>query len=331
MTLGPIRFEYWLIKLDEVLLRAAATENPALFLYQNNARTYLFMLEGLSKLYAGMHNPKRFSKMQEIFKELEDMLGAVDYYDNFAKDFLADPEMPVTIRIYTEGKREENIAETNALLQKRKWIRAKDSRTKKIRKELKGADWVEPSDEIALIRNFYEAAVSVINDFYAGTGGAFTDVESQVHALRRKLRWLSIYPAALLGAVQLADDSIPDDAVTKYLTPEIVNSPFNKMPDRGNNTDILLLKRNYFLALSWMISALGKLKDSGLRVIIIAEAVKATQFMNDDIALARAFQLNKTDKTGLSQIMTEAGKISALYFAEKNLEKMLDTTANAEA
>lgn len=327
MTFGPGRFEYWLIKLDEVLIQAAATENPALFLYHNNARTYLFMLEGLSKLYTGLHNRKRFPEIQDVFKTLEDILGAVDYYDAFAKDFTADPEMPVTVRMFAEEKREEKIAEANALLQKKKWLRPKDPRTKKIRKELKKIDWLEPANEIALIRKFYEVSVSVINKFYAETGSAFTDVESQVHSLRRKLRWLSIYPAALQGAVQLTDSKSNDEAVTKYLTPEIVNSPFNKLPDPGKNKDILFLEKNYFLALSWTISALGKLKDSGLRVLVTAEAIKATQFVSEEIALQRAYQLNKLDEKGLREIMDEAGKISVAFFAERNLEKMLDTTA----
>ena len=61
MILGPQRFEYFLMKLEELLAQAAATKNPALFLYQNDARTKLFMLEGLSKLYAGMHNKKKFT------------------------------------------------------------------------------------------------------------------------------------------------------------------------------------------------------------------------------------------------------------------------------
>lgn len=322
MTFGPGRFEYWLIKLDEVLIQAAATENPALFIYKNNARTYLFMLEGLSKLYAGLHNRKRFQEIQDLFKTLEDALGAVDYYDNFAKEFTADPEIPATVTMYTEEKTKEKIAEVNALLQKKKWLRIKDSRTKKIRKELKGADWLEPADEIELIRNFYEVSVSAINDFYAETGAAFTDVESQIHGLRRKLRWLSIYPAALQGAVQLTDSKPNDEAVTKYLTPEIVNSPFNKLPDPGKNKDILFLEKNYFLALSWIISALGKLKDSGLKVLATAEAIKATQFVSEDVALERAYQLNKQNEKGLSVIMDEAYKISSAFFAEKNLEKM---------
>ena len=113
MLQGPGRFEYYLIQLEDLLSKAAVTENPALFLFQNDARTKLFMLEGLSKLYTGLHDKKRFLYAMEYFKTLEDMIGAVDYYDAFAKDFLEDCIMPSTIRLFVESKREEKLKAIN--------------------------------------------------------------------------------------------------------------------------------------------------------------------------------------------------------------------------
>ena len=131
MIQGPGRFEYYLIQLEELLVKASATQNPALFLYKNDARTKLFMLEGLSKLYAGLHNKKKFLYAMEYFKDLEDMFGAVDYYDGFAKDFLEDPIMPSTIRLFVEARREQNLKEINEVLIKKKWTSADLYRTKK--------------------------------------------------------------------------------------------------------------------------------------------------------------------------------------------------------
>jgi hypothetical protein len=325
MTKGLGRFEFYLIQLDDLLLKASRTDNPALFLYQNDGRTKVFMLEGLAKLYAGMHNEKKFLKLKERFKQIEDSLGAVDYYDNFAKDFLADAEMPSTIRIFLEETRDKKLAELNVSLLKRKWINHDPLRTKKIRSKLKSMDWVNTEKEIGLIKKFYVKSIEGINKFYEETGSAFSNLEEQVHELRRRLRWLSIYPQALQGAIQLKDSQIKDEAVEKYLIPEIVNSPFNKMPEQGNNSATLLLEKNYFLALSNMISALGKLKDKGLRVMVTAEAVKATQFVSEDIAMQRAFELNKMNNEGLKQIMGKAHELCDLYFSEKNLDKLVTT------
>ena len=323
MLQGPGRFEYYLIQLEELLSKAAITENPALFLYQNDARTKLFMLEGLSKLYAGLHDKKRFLYAMEYFKTLEDMIGAVDYYDAFAKDFLEDPIMPSTIRLFVESKREEKLKAINEILIKKKWISADLYRTKKIRKRIKKADWKTPEKEVELIKEFYFKAIEKINEFYKETGEQFTDIELQVHDLRRKLRWLSIYPQALRGCVQSVDNGIETPELAKYLTPEIINSPFNIMPQPGNNRFFLQLEKNSLFALSFVISALGKIKDQGLRTVAIAEAVKHTQFVTDEIAMERAIELNAVNTDGLNSSLKKANEICDPFFAENNLGKLI--------
>ena len=323
MLQGPGRFEYYLIQLEELLLKAAVTENPALFLYQNDARTKLFMLEGLSKLYAGLHDKKRFLYAMEYFKTLEDMLGAVDYYDAFAKDFLEDPVMPSTIRLFVESKREEKLKAINEILIRKKWISADLYRTKKIRKRIKKADWKIPQKEVELIKEFYFKEIEKINEFYKETGEQFTDIELQVHDLRRKIRWLSIYPRALRGCIQFIDNETETPEIAKYLIPEIINSPFNIMPQAGNNQFFVLLEKNYFLSLSFVISALGKIKDRGLRVVAIAEAVKNTQFVNDKIAMERAIELNAVNTDGFYDSLKKANEICDPFFAENNLGKLI--------
>ncbi len=322
MTQGPGRFEYFLLQLEGLLQQASKTDNAALFLFENDARTKLFMLEGLSKLYSGLHNKKIFKYANDHFKLLEDALGAADYYDGYAKDFLADNEMPVTIRLFIEERKAEKLSELNAILLKKKWVGHEPSRTKKIRKKLLKADWKEPEEEMKLIKKYYLGAIKEINNFYKNTGTQFTDIEAQVHELRRKLRWLSIYPQALQGLLQLTDSGLKDDAVEKYLTPAIVNSPFNVMPAIANNKVALTLEKNYFLALSFVISALGKIKDKGLRVVATAEAVRHTQFVNDEVALQRAVTLNHAEKDGMAHILKEAKEICGPFFIEDNLGKL---------
>ena len=66
MKIGIERFEFYLVKLEELLKQAIREKNPGLWLYINDTRTTIFMLEGLAKLYAGLHNKKRFIKIKEI-------------------------------------------------------------------------------------------------------------------------------------------------------------------------------------------------------------------------------------------------------------------------
>ena len=323
MTQGPGRFEYYLIQVDELLKKASKQENPAEYLFKNDARTKFFMLEGLAKLYAGLHNKKIFTYVKDYFKALEDMLGAVDYFDAFAKSFLADAEIPGTLRMYMEEKRDEEYKKINIYLLKKKWINNDLARTKKIRRKLKKADWQSPEKELALITSYYKKEIEEINNFYKQTGNGFTVLEEQVHEIRRQLRWLSIYPQALRGAIQLTETDVDDAALKKYLTNDIVNSPFNKMPAAANNKMVLLFEKNYFLALSFVISALGKIKDSGLQIIATADAVEHTQFVSKEIAMDRSCNYNHAINDNLSSLLQKANELCAPFFAEDNLEKLV--------
>ncbi|MBS1742914.1 MAG: hypothetical protein JST81_07720 [Bacteroidetes bacterium] len=320
---GEQRFEFYLVKLEEQLLLSAKELNPALWLYNNNARTTLFMLEGLSKLYAGVHNRKRFEKLKEHFKLLEDALGAVDYYDSFGKEFSANTTIPVTITEYVQGQSREKIQRLNDILISNKWIGENAVRIKKARKKIEMADWLEPKEELKAIFNFYKSSIAELKEFMLEHAKGFTEIESQVHDIRRKLRWLSIYPQALQGVIQLNSSSIVNGQTQKYLTTEIVNSPFNQMPAPGDNPYFLLLEKNYFLALSWMIAELGKLKDNGLRILVIVEALEQTEKLTKEEATAKALNLLNYDNNMPDKILADASAVCKTFFAENNLDKLI--------
>ena len=151
-------------------------------------------------------------------------------------------------------------------------------------------------------------------------------MENDVHELRRKLRWLSIYPQALQGCIQLTESKTKSKNLTKYLTTEIINSPFNKMPAAGNNHFILTLNKSYFLALSWIIAELGKLKDNGLTIVAIKEALQQTEALNEADALNKASRILGTRQIKLPVLLNEAETISKTFFDEKNLEHLVNGT-----
>src|SRR5687768_1626465 len=120
--MGKLRFEYFLAKVESLLKQAATDKNPALWLYSNDLRTPMFMLEALCRIYSKMHNNKKFSKLKEHFKLLEDGLGAIDYYDNYAKIFLELPTVPAHIREYMQGQAREKIQHINDILISSQWL-----------------------------------------------------------------------------------------------------------------------------------------------------------------------------------------------------------------
>lgn len=326
MNKGILRFEPFLQQFENILSKAASQKNPALYLYQNNARTPLFMLEGLAKLYSGLHNEKKFSKLKEYFKLLEDALGAIDYYDAIARQLTKNKKIPLEINQYLQAQTREKLQHLNELLTAKKWIGENNERLVKIRKKLKETNWLDDEKEIEEINIFYGKAIYEIVEFTHTANYHFDNMEEDVHELRRKLRWLSIYPQALQGCVQLTENKTKSKNLTKYLTKEIINSPFNKMPAAGNNHFILTLNISYFLALSWIIAELGKLKDSGLTIVAIKEALQQTEAVNEADALNKAYRILGPKQIKLPVLLNEAETISKTFFDEKNLEHLVNGT-----
>jgi hypothetical protein len=323
MKNGLEKFDFYLSQLEKLFGEALKEGNVALRLYNNNARTTLFMLEGLAKIYGGLHDKKIFSKIEAHFKLLEDALGTVDYYDSFAREFSINKKIPAAVADYAKAQARENIQRLNDLLREEKWIGERANRTRKVRKKLGSVGWLKEKDEAKAIASFYKKQIKKIEAFDQAFNGEFTEIETQVHALRRKLRWLSIYPQALRGFIQLDESGEQTEDEKKYLTPEIINSPFNKLPDAGANKYLLMLDKNRFFALSWLIAELGKLKDDGLRVLLINEALQQTKNISRDEAEKQTYRLLGRNSSSLTEILSKASQICKEFFAEGNLDKLL--------
>lgn len=323
MKNGLAKFEYFLNKFQEVLKKSSKQKNPALWLYQNNARTPLFMLEGLAKLYGGIHNKKKFAKLKAHFKLLEDALGQVDYYDAFAKEFAGNKNIPAAITNYLQAQSREKIQSLNELLKVKDWLSEKKTRIEKIRKKLAEADWQNERKEVKNIHSFYITAINKILEFINQKDFRFTNMENEMHEFRRMIRWLSIYPQGLRGCIQLSKSAAKTPKhLTKYLTKEITGSSYNIMPDASDQKHFLLFDQNRFYALSWLIAELGKLKDSGLKVEVIKEAILQTSKTNEKSALSKAYTLANTGQT-IEQLLIAAGNLCKTYCKEKNLETLI--------
>ena len=331
MKNGQLRFEYFLNQLRELIAKAATQKNPGLWLYQNNARTPLFMLEGLAKMYAGIHNKKKFTKIKEHVKLLEDAIGQIDYYDSFAKEFISNKKIPSTITNYLQAQSREKIQSLNEILLENNWLGDDADRIEKIRKKLGEADWQDEKDDIKSIQYCYITAINKILEFINEKNFQFTNVEKDLHEFRRMIRWLSIYPQALRGCIQLGESSAATPKyLTKYLTKEITGSAYNKMPDAAGQKLFLLFEKKRFYALSWMIAELGNLKDSGLKVEVIKEALLQTSKTNEQDALAKAYKLAGAGQKTIPQLLNAAGKLCNAFCKEKNLESLIVGVAAAK-
>ena len=321
MKQGKARFDYQLNKINILLTESKNHENPALWLFLHDLRTPMFMLESLSKMYAQFHNKAFFSELNERFKEVEDVLGAIDYYASFLREFHADEKIPSTVKNYLEDKTREKIIIFNEILLKRGWNTGKT--IKKINEGLEIAKWQNQEEEIANIEKYYYKQVKKIHEFVGETNFNFVNVESEVHELRRKLRWLSIYPQAFQGAIQLHEVKISSEQLKRYLTDEIISSPFNKIPESKDTKHHLFLEKNHFLALSWMISELGKLKDKGLKITCLKDAFQEIAFLKDEEAMNEAYRVLGSDYPKMETLLKQAGIVARDFFNEKILDKLI--------
>lgn len=316
------RFLFFLDKISKILESAQASEDVANFIYTNDMRTPLFMLEGLCRIYKKIYEKSGFKKLNARFKELEDKLGEIDYYDGFFKEFQTSENIPSALTFYTKEKKEEKMQSLNSYLKKEKWIGKHQKAIANVLKKLNKVDWMDEKDDAKAVFEVYQNDILKILKRYKNRTRPFSDIENDVHELRRELRWLSIYPQALLGLIQMQrDDEVPE-TLNKYLSPEIINSPFNKMPAGSGLQVHILLHQNYYFALSWIIAELGKLKDQGLKIELLEAGISSIYKTKKDVS-SLAYALCENTQPPILQILNEAQKISNTFFAENILEHLV--------
>ncbi len=319
---GKARFLYFLNQVQIILNKAKDSESPALLIYRENIRTPFFMLEALSRLYKKMLDKKKFKKLDVCFKGMEDLLGAIDFYDGFHKGFLARKNMPGPVTDYLKSKMDEKSKKLNHLLKKENWIGKHNKKVEKIIKKLDKIDWPGEEEDTIEILHIYKYYINKINQNYKKSGLAFKDIEADVHELRRELRWLSIYPQALRGLIQFKEDNEPQNFLNKYLTSEIINSPYNVMPDGSALQKHILVNKNYFYALSWMIDALGTLKDSGLTVMALEESLRSVYNITSGTEQL-AYSICDDSQMKIPEILSRSQQIAKTFFEENILENLI--------
>ncbi len=321
-SLGKSIFEIHLHKVEKLFKEASKQANPALWLFLHDLRTPMFMLEAVARVYEKVYDSKDFAKRKEQFKQLEDTLGSIDYYYFFSKELSQNKKIKSEIIDYLNAQTNAKLKELNKILKEENWLNGK--RLKKNKENLDKTEWMTQEEEIEAIREVYVKSIVKLEEFIEETTFTFDHVETDVHELRRRLRWLSIYPQALQGVFQYSPStSKPSEKLKKYMTANIVKSPYNVLPNTLKVEKPILLEKNYFLALSWTISELGILKDEGLRVLAVKEAIQNISMLKDDKAFVEAYKVLGKTQMSIETILAKAQSISKSFFNEKNLDHLL--------
>ena len=318
-TFNPFLFHC--SKLQELLNLASKQENSALWLFENNARTPLFMLEALTRIHNKTFDEKLFTKWHKRFKTLEDIFGKIDYYIWLQKEFSDNKKIDKSILDAYQKKATKLIATCNKRLQKKDWLKGK---LYSFTVKLSNYDLEFNQEYIDALKETITDEITDIIIFLEKINFTFTILEDELHDMRRKLRWLSIYGQALNGLIQLKKTTIKNKFQHKYLTKTILNSPYNKLPAKPKNVEILEYDTDSFFAMSWVINEFGALKDEGIKL----EALQNIYLKREDITAYQAKQKSSKNLNVIvnreEEILNQASDIIKTFILkDKVLDKLL--------
>ncbi len=302
-------FLVYSLEINKLFSKAKTQKNPALWLYANNARLSFFMMESLCRIFDnGLHNPW-FAHWHKIFKKLEDSLGQIDFYDGFIKEYSINKKLSPDITYYLQTKREKALKKFDKRIKKEDYLNVG---LRNFELEFKKQNINFDADTISKIEAVIKNELVAIQQFASYNNYTYVYIEDHVHELRRKLRWIGIYTQSLQGIIKLTESGQNYKWKRNYLTKEILNSPFNKMPVNKFPKHIEF-EKSHFYALNWMVNELGVLKETGLKTEIFSKAIRKTENLEKLPALKKA-HLVLGIKQSEEDILKKASKESKDFF-----------------
>jgi hypothetical protein len=314
-------FLFYSKQLQGLLAKAAKQENPALWLFKHDARTCLFMLEALTRLHKKAYDKKVFVKWNSRFKKLEDLFGEIDKYAVLEKDFKTNKKISPEALKYFSVHTNRHITRCNQRLREKEWLEGKLQEFDEGIKEFK---ITYDEDHISGLKFAMRNEIDEILYFARKYDYAFTRLEEQVHEIRRKIRWLSIYAVCLKGLVQLKASTKKHKYHIHYFTKEVLNSPFNQPRPRPKHVAVAHFDQDSFLALSWLINELGLLKDRIIKLHELKDAIYVAENVTEEKALAKAISILGLKKSTEKDVLREASeKIKAAFVKDQILDTLL--------
>jgi len=308
-------------QLQDMLAEASSQKNAVLWLYKKDVRTILFMLEALTRLHDKAFDERLFSKWNKRFKKLEYLFGEIDQF------IVLESELKLNKHISKETLKFFIVNSTNLIEKCNQRLRDKNWFNNKLKSfDYKLSEFnVDYNDEylLALIKAMYHEIDEILY-LCSKSNFKFTKIEEEVHEMRRKLRWLSIYGQALNGLIQLKKSSKKNIFLINYFTKDVLNSPYNKLPAKHKNTSIIEFDSDSFFALRWMIKELGTLKDEGLKVQKLADAMFIVEDITREQAQLKAINELKLDLDTQSNILIKASKLLETFVVkDKVLQNLI--------
>ncbi len=275
------------------------------------------MAESLLRLLTKTLESNALKTTLRYVKELEDGLGRIDDYDHLFLLFSSNKKIEKMQLLYFLQKKEKELAKLNKKVIKRSFYlktyerlsvtREFDFNTKAFVKKL--------SERI-------KREITRCLDFYLRYPLAFTELEGQIHEMRRKLRWITIYAQSLDGLVTLVSTKGEYAWQKKFVTVVELRSPYTKVPVKKNLVNYIRFNKEAFFAFSHVVNQLGKIKDRALEIEMLKKSLLKTRNMTDENAEKLALK-QLSAKKNREELFKEAHTLLQEFFIKHRIHELL--------
>lgn len=309
--------QYYSLQILELLQQSISHTNPAEFLYKKKTRKPLFMAESLTRLLVRLFNDKEMVSGLKKIKRLEDSLGRIEDFDDLYLLFSKNKKIKKEHWEYFLIKREKEIQKLNEKL---------------IAKDFYQGIFNELSHKMQINFNYRPLIIKLQEEigselkrcfsFYLKYPDKFTDMGSQVHEMRRKLRWVSIHSQSLNGIIVLHPVKTRYEWEKTFIMREELSSPYNKLPVKKDLEHYIHFNKKAFMALSYVIRALGYIKDKGLHMEEFGKALRKSSDISkirSKIGTIKQLSLNYTEE----DLFKEAHSLLHDFFITYKIHELL--------
>lgn len=271
-------------QLEEIAEKAVRHPDPGLEFDRLGARDLLFKLEAFGRFLRYCLGSKKTESFLNPVKEAEDFLGEYDHSEEIYLQLKRIKDVPASIKKHFQNRHQESLGKLNTFLNEKAWLSA-DGKYKELRQVLNRLNFKESFNFQLEYREFLKEECKQLHDDYRKGKINFYAIENGLHEFRRDLRWISIYAQISEGLCRLRPMRVVPEEFKSFLHTTYIRSPYNRLPEGPYSEQALLLQAPVFYALSYLIDALGKLKDEGLLIHAAYEAIYSAGFITKDEAL----------------------------------------------
>lgn len=269
-----------LTELHNLASRLKNVDEPEIKFYHEGARNEFFYLEAASRILRFSVDKKTFNVYYDRFKKAEDILGTYDYHEALYNGIVGKEGIDTNFITYFKKNLDDHQKLMREFLVAQKWIGPNVSTYTDLITDFSKINYPKVNELRKLLAKYMIKQLTKVQDAFEQKTLDINDIEGGIHEIRRKLRWVSIYAQVCNGWIQLRDVKTTPSSLKKYQTKETIISPFNKLPKAPQNFDSLIIDSTNFYALSWVIAELGKIKDQGMKVEAINEAIQVCDIKN---------------------------------------------------